>query len=361
MDRRDFLKTTGSAAAVAGVVAPLTAAAAASGGAVATFGQHVAPHIVSGVRDLGLVVGAPDNGRGLAENARRLGRRIEELTGGRYRVHVSPQDRAGDADLWASSSISSVCSDPLFSYFCGLPGRHGIAATDLDAWLALSGGQKLWDDLAMAHGFKPLLAGHSGANPAIWSRQPITLGNAFAGLKYAAIGLAGDVARGLGAQPVALKAGEGGVALAAGQIDALECDGAMHNMASGLPEAAKFALAAGINRQGMAQSLGVKLSQWERMTATDQAAIAAACAEEFRLTHAEARVHEALSWRVMKERHGVTLSLPNPELMEAIDRMSDAAVAHIAASSQSARRINASFMAFRAMLPQEQQSASPVA
>lgn len=351
MDRRDFLKTTGSAAAAAGMIASATSAVAGSDVAVAIGDQHSGPHIGSSARELGLAIGAPDNGTGLGENARRLARRIEELTGGRYRIHILTDVSAHDAGLWAGSAHDNAAIDPAFSYFAGLPGRHGIAGNDLDAWLAIGGGQRLWDELAMAHGFKPFLTGHSGANPAIWSRQPLASGNGFAGLRYAAAGLAGDVARGLGAHPVALKMGEEATALTAGQVDALEGGGAMHSLASGLPAAAKFALAAGINRQGTAQSLSIKLDQWERMSASDQAAITAACAEEFRLAHGEARAHETLSWRVMNERHGVILSAANSELLEAIDRVSDAVVAHAAGSSQTAKRINASFMAFRAMLP----------
>lgn len=366
MDRRDFLKTTGSAAATAGVIASAStstvagSAVAGSGVAVTIEDQHSGPHIGSGARELGLAIGAPDNGTGLGENARRLARRIEELTQGRYRIRILTDASTQDADLWAGSAHDNAAIDTAFSYFAGLPGRHGIAANDLDAWLAIGGGQRLWDDLAMAHGFKPFLAGHSGVNPAIWSRQPLASDNSFAGLRYAAVGLAGDVARGLGAHPVALKMGEA-AALAAGQVDVVEGGGAMHSLASGLPAAAKFALAAGINRQGSAQSIALKSGQWERMSATDQAAITAACAEEFRLAHAEARTHETLSWRVMRERHGVELSAANDDLLEAIDRVSDAVVAHAAGSSATAQRINASFMAFRAMLPRAVFPAVPVA
>ncbi len=347
MHRRDFLRTTGSVAAVAGVSA--TAFAKPS---QAPIGRVEAPSVVSGARELGLSVRAPDNGRGFGENARRLARRIEELTGGRYRIAILPQERTQEAGVQVGSAHDSIGLDRAFAYFAGLPGRAGVEANDLDAWLTLGGGQQLWDDLAKSHGFKPFLSGHSGANPAIWFRNPRAAEAGFTGLKYAAEGLAIEVARGLGAQPTSWSFDGAASAFENGKADAVEGPGAMLAMASGFAERAKFALAGGINRNGTAQSCCIALGQWQRMTATDQAAIASACAAEFRLSHAEARVHERLASRVMQSRHGVEFATPPAALRDAIGTVSDAVVAHVAGSSRDALRINASFMAFKAMLPE---------
>ena len=351
MDRRDFLKTTGSAAATAGAVASVTSVQAQDN---SQTGQKLptSPNLARlGVRDLSFAMTAPDNGRGVGDSSRRLARRIESLTGGRFRLHVVTGAAAADAGLRHGSANDDVNANPAFAYFAGLPGPHGLAANDLDAWIAIGGGQMLWDDLAAAHGFKPFLAGHTGANPAIWSRYPLTQTSAFQGLKFAAHGLANDVARGLGAVPVAVAAEELALALTDGRLDASEGPGAMHSLAEGLAEAAPFALSEGINRAGTAQSLSVKSTLWQSLSAADQAAIAAAAAEEFRLSHAEARAHEALAWTVMRDRYKVAVSPAPAELADAIDRMSGAVVAHVAGANRIAQRINASFMAFRAMLP----------
>ncbi|MEQ1577584.1 MAG: twin-arginine translocation signal domain-containing protein [Hyphomicrobium sp.] len=347
MDRRDFLRTSGSAAAAAGAITPLAAAHAQGG--QRTFGETA--HIASGVRELGLAMSAPDNGRGAGESARRLARRIECLTGERYRIRILSGPAAQDADMMHGSANDHLDADAAFAFFAGLPGSHGLPPVDLDAWVAIGGGQMVWDDLAAELGWKPFLAGHSGANPVIWSRQPLIAANGLQGLKFAADGLARDVARGLGAQPFAVTAFEAAQALSEGRIDALEGPGAMYSLAAGLSELAPFALTAGINRQGTAQSLSVKIGVWDSMSFSEQTAVASAAAEEFRLCCAEARAHEQLSWRVMRERHNVLVGGPVEELSDAINRVSDAVVAHMAGASRQAQRINASFMAFKVMLP----------
>lgn len=345
MDRRDFLKSTGSAAAVVGV-----ASTAASGNTNAAAHDFAAPNIASGTRELTLAMSALDNGRGSGESARRLARRIESLTSGAYRINIIAGDEVRDADIRHGSAHDYHETDAAFSYFAGLPGRHGLAATDLDAWMAVGGGQMLWDDISSKHGFKPFLAGHTGNNPAIWSRQSLAEYKGFQGLRFASEGLASDVARGLGAQPVKLAASGLTAALAGSHIDAVEGPGAMYAMAAGVHEVAAFALEAPINRHGTAQSIAIQAGVWNAMPETHQAAIALASAEEFRLCQAEARVHERLSWRVMRGRHNVTVSQSSVELRDAINRVSDGVVAHVAGSSRHAQRINASYMAFRAML-----------
>ena len=354
MDRRDFLRTTGSAAAAGaavGAIVPVAARAGSVPGSDAAAAM-AAPAVLSGTQTLHLAVPVPDNGRGLAENARCLGRSIEALTGGRTRIVVLAADAgSANADMWAGSVHDHGTGTAAFAFFGGLPGRNGLSATDLDAWLAIGGGQSLWDHLAAAHGFKSFLAGHTGAAPALWSRRPIASPNAFSGLTYAGEGLAGDVARGLGAQPVAVCSASLAHALRDGVADVVEGGGAVASLALGLAGVAKFALDSGINRNGVAQSLSIKLAAWERISQTDQMAIAAACAQEFRLSSAESRLHEGLAWRVMCSRHGVTLARPDNELVEAIDGVSDAIVAFAAGSSSEARRINASYMAFKGMLP----------
>jgi TRAP-type mannitol/chloroaromatic compound transport system substrate-binding protein len=345
MDRRDFLKSTGSAAAAVGVASTAT-----SGQAHAAAHGIAAPNIASGTRELTLSMFAPDNGRGPGESARRLAQRIADMTEGAYRIRILAGSDVQDADIRHGSAHDYLGTDAAFAYFAGLPGRHGLPANDLDAWMAVGGGQLLWDDLAAQHGFKPFLAGHSGSSPAIWSRQSLADRQGFQGLRFAAEGLAGDVARGLGAQPVTLNAGEVTAALSSGHVDAVEGPGAMYAMAAGLPEVAAFALDAPINGQGTAQSLAVELGVWQRMSKSHQAAITAATAEEFRLCQAEARVHDRLSRQVMRARYNTAVSQAVLELREAINRMSDGVVAHVAGSSRQAQRINASFMTFRAML-----------
>ena len=351
MDRRDFLKNTGGVAASLGVTIPAGAALVAANDDHAAPGLQAAPHLGSNVRELTMSVSAADNARGEGESARRLARRLGEMSGGRLSVQILPGSDRAHADLRHGAAFEQGTSSPALAFFAGLPGRSGVSAADLDAWLAIGGGQDLWDELAAEHGYRPMLAGHSGANPALWSRRLVRTSADFQGLNFAGGALASDVAQGLGAQCVKLKGDEATAAFKTHQIDAYEGPGAVYSMAAGLPVIAPFALSGGINRNGLAQSLAVRLELWSKLSASDRSLIESACAEEFRLVNAEARVHEALAWKVMQHRHGLKLSQQSVELAGAIDRVAEAVVAHVAGSSLQARRINASYMAFKAMLP----------
>ncbi|HKZ97480.1 MAG TPA: hypothetical protein VJ045_10925 [Hyphomicrobiaceae bacterium] len=347
MDRREFLKTTGGAAAL---TAAATAATAATAGETPPAAEIAAPAIGSGARELRLAMPWPDDGKGFSDSARRLARRIEAAAAGRLRVTIVTGEEDGEADLSHGTAHDCAAQHPAFAYFAGLPGETGLPPCDLDHWLAVGGGQMLWDDLAAERGLKSLLAGHSGAAPALWSAKPVTSLGDLEGEPVFAIGLAADVVRALGAGPVAVPFSRLKAALQGGTIRAAEWGGALQSLAAGLPEAAKHGLGSGINGNGTALSLSLRLPLWERLSAADKALVSAAAAEEFRFGLAEARAHEAIIRDLLARTHGVRFAPFPDDLADALRRVSDAVVAHVAATDRRAARINASYMAFKSAL-----------
>ncbi len=347
MDRRNFLKTTGSMAAAATAVAP--AAVLASG-----HGAVAAPAILAGSRELGLAFDWPDNDQGLGDSARRLVQRVSDATAGRVRFVVRTGADTASAEVRHGTAHDHLVHDKAFAYFAGLPGQAGLPAAELETWLAMSEGQELWDHLASGRGLKSLLAGHSGSAPMLWSKTPVSSVSNLSGKRIASGGLADDVIRGLGGEPVSVMPKDASAALASGRIDAIEWGGAMHAHVLGLPAVAGHATGPFVSRQGTAQSLDINLSTWQSLTAADQAAIAAAASDEFRMTASEARFNEAVARRVASQRHATEFRDVTADLSGAIDRVSDAVVAHVAGSSRVASRINASYMAFRALVLQQQ-------
>src|SRR5262249_5822598 len=130
--------------------------------------------------------------------ADRLARRIETATGGRYWI---AQASGTDADLTYGSAVRHADMHPAFAVFAGLPFSHGLDAAIQLTWLAAGGGSMLWDELAAAHGFKPLVVGHTGPSPGVWSAIRLETPSDFAGVRVHAQGLAGDTLRDLGALP----------------------------------------------------------------------------------------------------------------------------------------------------------------
>ena len=65
------------------------------------------------------------------------------------------------------------------------------------------GGQQLWDDLAANFDVKAMLAGHTGEQPCFVASRRVSDVGELAGGKVAVSGLARDVVRGFGLEPVA--------------------------------------------------------------------------------------------------------------------------------------------------------------
>jgi TRAP-type mannitol/chloroaromatic compound transport system substrate-binding protein len=344
MHRRAFLRSTGAAAASAAVAANAAAAST----------EIAAPHVASKVRKLRLALAWRDDTAGAGEQAVRLARRIERATDGRLAVTLVRTQAdvfaavvADEADLVHGTELHHVARHPAFAFFGGLPGTAGLAPHDLAAWIAVGGGQALWGDLAAGFGLKPLLVGHLGERPALWSTAPISQPADLAGQRVHALGLAQDVLRAAGAEPVALPADEIADALARGEIAAAEWGSALASLSIGMPRTAKHVAGFSLSCAGTALSLAIRTELWDDFGSADQAVIAAAAAQELQLGLAEARAHERVVRTALASHHGIRFAPTNSDGAHAIARLADAVVADAAGRDDRAARINASYMGFR--------------
>lgn len=350
MDRREFLKTTSGAAALAA-----TATAAVASEAAQDAAAIASPAVSTGARELRVAMAWPDNGRGFADSAHRLAQRIETLTDGRFRFRfVSGVTNGidavtrGEADLYHGSAHDHLNAHRAFAYFAGLPGDAGLGRHDTAAWLTAGGGQILWDDLAADHGFKPLLAGSSGQAGSLWSLKPVASIADVAGMKVYAGGLVRDVARAIGAEPVEVPASGIIAKMMAGEIDAVQWGGTLAASSLGLHKVAKYQTAYGFARFASLASISMAKPLWDGLCASDQALFAAAAAEEFQASVAEARAHDPVMRRVLETAHGVSFAPLPRDIKDAVSRVTDAVVAHVAGADRKAARINASYMMFKA-------------
>lgn len=353
LHRRAFLRTTSAAAA-----ATTATAFGATGAGAEQLPQpdvHLgAPAVALGMRELRLAMPWAGDVAGFGDQARRLARSIETATGGRYRFTLAPDTAGGldavscgAADVYYGTEHLSLSQHPAFAYFAGLPGLSAMQAHDLDAWLTLGGGQMLWDELAAGFGVKSFLAGHTGPWPGLWSRRPIDSLVDVQGARILVLGLAREVVRGLGAEPVELKAAQLGQALSSGEIMAVELGGGIAALAAGIPHAAKHVAGPGIAPAGTALSFGLSRALWDSMPGSDQAIFAASAVQELHLALAEVRGHERVLRQAFQQAHGVRFSQLPDDVMHAVSSISDAVVAHAAGFDGASARINASYMGFR--------------
>lgn len=359
MDRRDFIRGTGAAAAAVASVATSTSSARADG-----LGAVKAPHIASATRNLRLGMPWPQTGRGASDSAHRLAQSIQSISDGRIRVSFAPAPQTLDAfqsakiDMLHTSGRNFVALDPTFAIFAGLPGLHGLRPTYFNAWLA-SGGQTHWDALSATHGFKPLLAGHSGARAKLWSRRPLAGASDLHALRIACDALTAPIVRDLGAEPVILAPSELAAAFAAGTIDAVEGGGTISAFGNDLHEAATTCLRPGLARNGHSNVLAVSADVWHDLKASDQAVLTAAAVHEFNEVVAEQLSLARPLRGALAARHAITFAATPADIVNAAATAANRWVAE--SLSQSATV--ASYMAFRNKMPgpRRRSGAPPVA
>jgi TRAP-type mannitol/chloroaromatic compound transport system substrate-binding protein len=332
MDRRDFLRSTGALAATAAgcaAAATSTSAQAAGDQRTYTFSCPWVPHHA-----------------GLADDAHRLARQIESALAGAISFDIKPGLTAP-----ADFSIAPVGSDaslhPAFAYFGGLPGHDALAPSDLDTWITAAGGQDLWDELAVAHGFKPLLAGHTGSNPVLWSKVPIVALEDLAGLAIVVRGLDAGVARALGATPVAGGEMHLEAALIAPETSAAVWGSLVQSDAAGLPQRFPYGLRGALGSGGSALALKISLPVWQNLSAAEQMTIANIAHAAFRNNLADIETTSAPVESAIVARHGTVLSRPTPEFTAAVSRIAAAVVAHTAAHDALSVRVDRSYTAYR--------------
>jgi TRAP-type mannitol/chloroaromatic compound transport system substrate-binding protein len=335
MDRRDFLKTTGAAAVAGG-----TSSAGASGADT----QVPTPAILSGSKQLTLASYARDlPGSG----AERLVRRIETATEGRYRIELAS---CADADLTYGSAWRHAGLHRAFAVFAGLPFSQGLDEAALQTWLAVGGGAMLWDELAAEHGFKPLVAGHTGPSPGVWAAARLETPSDLVGASLQVEGLAGDILRDLGATPATFAAEDLRAALSGGRLQVAEWLGPLAAVAPDLQPLAQRLYQPGVNRHGQLLSLAIAKRLWDGMSAADRAIFEACAIEAYHLSLTDARAHALIASQVeTPAKWPVRLAWPNG-MAEAFDQAAAETVERIAATDPASRRIHDSYQAFRRML-----------
>lgn len=356
MDRRGFLKSTSAAAAL--VAAP--------GATTPVIAAPAAPAIKTRGRRLRLTMDWAPGVAGPADMAHRLALRIREASGDQLQLVLQPASEleqqpssfaASDAECHHGCELGRTPQHPALAYFTGLPSTSGLSAADLETWISYGGGQELWDELAAGLGYKPLLAGHLGAAPLLWTNRPLGSLDDFRDLRIASSGPTADVARALGATPVAVPPQRLPHALQSGLADASEFGATLNAMGSGLAQTASFGYAPGLATSGMAVALRIRLDVWNGLESSHRAILSTCASEAFHIGLSETRLSNALLLQTLETRHGLKLASLPKDVATALPHISEAVVADLATNDGVSQRINASYMGYRRRRLDEDQSA----
>jgi TRAP-type mannitol/chloroaromatic compound transport system substrate-binding protein len=328
MDRRSFLKVTGTAA-MAGV----------AGTAIEAGRADAAPSVPlrADARILAISVSGAEWLPGAAESLARIGHRLAIASSGAFALAPASAGAAADGSL--SSVDDDVAPHPAFAFFGGLPGKTALPPDRFSAWLRAGGGQMLWDDLAADAGWKPLWAGHAGAAGALWLTNGASLDD-WEGLRIGATGLLAATFSRLGARPVAWTTGAN---LDTATVDALAVD-APTALATGLCGLAKAVIAEGVATAGTALVLRVGRAVWDGMTSAEQRLIQMAAADEVQAVLAEQVAHASVALSIARQV-GVAEIGWRPVLRERFDTAAAEIVASLAETDEQAGRIATSYRA----------------
>lgn len=341
MDRREFLTTTGMAAA-AGVGAAGPALAATEAASVA------APHIATPRPGLRLALSASVETLELGAAARSLAHRVAAALGAEIkidvvRVETSGADavRAGEADFYYGFESHHAHLHPAFAAVGGMPLGEHMDPMHHYAWLIAGDGGEAWDDLSGAHGIKAFAAGHTGASQGLYSERILENAADLAGLRIACDGLARDVVAALGAAPVAIGRGTIDGSIAAHGIDAIET--------LGIPSAAvaHWRHLSGLMPGGMMVALGMRRDLWAGLSKGQQIAVEAIAGEAFARSLAQSALHHAAVARVGRMRRWPVATAMSHDLEAAIEAASRETLDRLAATDPLSGRIVASYRAFR--------------
>lgn len=361
MHRRDFLKGSSAAALAVGTA---TAAAAQAAKAADDAKALAAPALMPQRRTLRMVSLWPDAVTGPGDHVRRLAKRIEAASDGRLLIEITDQPATGadafkavmtgDADLYVGHEHAHRELHPAFSYFAGLPCRTGMDIDRFNAWLMAAGGQDLWDDLATEFNMKSLVIGHSGSAHGLLTRQPINARADFKGRRIAVDGLAADVLDAVDAKPIENMTNPVDALITDAALDGIECNGLPSTLSRErsvhFHRAAQHRMLPGLNDAGYALTLGLRRSFWDGLANSERITLSAIACEALATSRADAIAEarnaallDQLAFGSVHHLHPLQWRIVSTELT----RIAETIVADLSGHDDHARRINASYMAFK--------------
>ncbi len=326
--------------------------------ALAAPAALASPAIAQTARTLTMVTTWPRGLPGLATGADRLVARVNAMAAGSLAIElfhggekVGPFDsfdavRNGDADMYHGAEYYWQDRNRAFNFFTTVP--FGFTADEFTAWLQHGGGQALWDELSAEYGLVCFAAGNTGVQMGGWYAHPIRSLDDMKGLRIRIPGLAADIFRELGSEPVSLPAGGIADALFSGQIDAVEWVGPYNDLEFGVQKVLSNYMYPGFHEPGTSIGLGINRSVWQSLDRTQQAIIRTAALAENRSMLAEYCARSGQALKQLQAEYGTRVTRFSDDIYAAVAGIVAAKIDDIAATDAYSRRVVDSFLDFRA-------------
>ncbi len=342
MERRDFLKKTGVAAA-----------AAVAGTAVA------APAVLAKGRKYRwkMVTTWPPGLPVLQTGAERLAKRVEEASEGRLKIKVFAGgelvpplgvfDAVSDGTVEVGSGAAYYWAGkvPAAQWFAAVP--FGLNAQGLNAWFFGGGGLKLWEEVYAPFNLIPRPQGNTGVQMGGWFRKEMKTIDDFKGLKMRIPGLGGKVLKKAGGTVVLLPAGEIFTSLERGVIDATEWIGPMHDLRMGFYKAAKYYYYPGWHEPGTCLEVIFNKKAYESLPRDLQLILDSVSMENNMWTLSQFEAGNGAALQELITKHKVNLMrFPDP-MLDTLRKLAKETMEEEAAKDKVSKKVHEAFKSFK--------------
>ncbi len=342
MKRREFLTTTGLAAA-----AGATVAAPAVWAKGKTYKWK-------------MVTSWPPNLPILQTGAERFAARVKEATEGRIDIQVFAGGELvppleyfeavskGTVEVGSGASYYQAGKCPAGQWFSAVP--FGFNPQGINAWFYSGGGLKLWEEAYADFNVVPRPQGNTGVQMGGWFRKEMKTIDDFKGLKMRIPGLGGKVVSKAGGTVVLLPGGEIFTSLERGVIDATEWVGPLHDLRMGFYKAAKYYYYPGWHEPGTCLEVIFNKKVYDSLPKDLQTILDAVAMETnlWSLSEFEARNGAALEELINK--HNVNLKPFPPEMLADLRKLAEETLEEEAKKDAMSTKVNEAFKKFKKQL-----------
>lgn len=352
MRRRKFISKSLSAAAVAGTGAGLVSCGAEKQQEVNT------PNInFNKTYRWKMVTTWPPNFPVLDEGCKLLAKWVEEMSGGRMKIHVY-----GGGELIPALECFDAVSNgavemghgvayywagkvPAAQFFGAVP--FGMNANQSNSWVLAGEGGKLWEEIYEPFDILPITCGNTGIQMGGWFNRDINSLEDIKGLKMRIPGLGGKVFNKAGGTAVLVSGSEIYTNLERGVIDATEWIGPYHDYKMGFYQVAKNYYYPGWHEPGATLELLINKSKLLELPLDLQQIIKTAAYQLNDWMGAEFDAKNAIYLKKLIDEEGVLLKQFPSDVLSALKRYTDETIEELTDRDATSKKVYESYSKFR--------------
>jgi TRAP-type mannitol/chloroaromatic compound transport system substrate-binding protein len=294
--------------------------------------------------------------------AERLGKIVDEMSGGRFRIEVLPGGQImppfecfdatskGTIEAYMGSPQYWTGKEPAIEWFATIP--FGMNTEGMTAWFHQGEGLRLMEEAYTPFNIIPRPITVGAPQMAGWFRKKINTTSDFRGLKMRIVNLGGKVYAKAGVSTVLTPGSEIYGALERGVIDAAEWVGPHLDMRIGLHQTARYYYYPGWHEPGTTQDFGFNKKAYEALPADLRRVLdhATAAVSVYGLTEYHAKSAVALH-RLRTEFKDKVEVLPFPmPVLRDLRKLTGDVLREESEKTPMTRKVHASFTRFQALL-----------